>query len=533
MTFDVLIAGAGPNGLMLACELGLAGVRPVVLEQLPERSGEPKANGLVGQAVRLLDHRGLYEGLGGGPGAPRPVPHYVFGAFTLDLGGLDPNPVTILPVQQRLLEAQLEERALALGVEIRRGHRVVALTEQEHGDGDPAGGESGPVTVDVEGPDGGYRLRTRYLVGCDGGRSTVRKLAGIAFPGVTGPDLVSRTGHISLPGSLLVAGTGELDIPGFGRLRPFTHTRTERGVIVFAAPEPGKPLLSTLEWGPPPAGEDGPMTLTELRASAGRVLGVELPVEPPTSPGPHLLRRVTGGNTRLAERYRHGRVLLAGDAAHVHSAVGGPGLNLGLQDAANLGWKLAATVQGWAPPGLLDTYHAERHPVGERVFVHSQAQLALMAPGEGVTALRGLFAELLRNKDNVQHIADTLAGSDVRYAMTSAHPLAGRFVPDTDLETASGSTRPAELMRGGRPLLLDLTGGTGLPAATAAPWKDRIDVVAAGCARPPAAALLIRPDGYVAWAAAVGEPDGQVVEGLGSALAAWFGAPAADRTRPA
>ncbi|GGV42958.1 FAD-dependent oxidoreductase [Kitasatospora herbaricolor] len=526
MTLDVLIAGAGPNGLMLACELSLAGVRPVVLELLPERSAEPKANGLVGQAVRLLDHRGLHEALGGGPGAPRPVPHYVFGAFTLDLTGLDPNPVTILPVQQRRLEQQLEERAVALGVEIRRGHRLVALTG-EHGDGDPAGEAPGPVTVDVEGPGGRYRLHADYLVGCDGGRSTVRKLAGIAFPGVTGPDLVSRTGHVTLPEALLVPESGELDIPGFGRLRPFTHTRTERGVVVFAAPEPGKPLLSTLEWGPPPAGEDGPMTLAELRASVGRVLGVELPVEPPTSPGPHLLRRITGGNTRLAERYRRGRVLLAGDAAHVHSAVGGPGLNLGLQDAANLGWKLAATVRGWAPPGLLDTYHAERHPVGERVFIHSQAQLALMAPGEGVTALRGLFAELLADTANVQHIADTLAGSDVRYATTCAHPLAGRFAPDADLETAAGPIRLAELMRGGRPLLLDLTGGAGLPAATAAPWKDRVDMVTAGCAAPPAAALLIRPDGYVAWAAAAGEPDGQLTEGLRTALAAWFGAPAA------
>ncbi|MFF3595693.1 FAD-dependent monooxygenase [Kitasatospora indigofera] len=527
MTIDVLIAGAGPNGLMLACELALAGVRPLVLERLPERSAEPKANGLVGQVVRLLDHRGLHEDLGGAPGAPRPVPHYVFGAFTLDLGGLDPNPVTILPVQQRRLEERLEERALALGVEIRRGHRLVALAEEEHGDGGPAGGGPGPVTVDVEGPEGHYRLHTRYLVGCDGGRSTVRKLAGIAFPGVTGPDLISRAGHVTLPEALLVPGTGELDIPGFGRLRPFTHTRTERGVVVFAAPEPGKPLLSTLEWGPPPAGEDGPMTLAELRASVGRVLGVDLPVGPPTSPGPHLLRRITGGNTRLAERYRQGRVLLAGDAAHVHSAVGGPGLNLGLQDAANLGWKLAATVRGWAPPGLLDTYHAERHPVGERVFVHSQAQLALMAPGEGVTALRGLFAELLTHKDNVQHIADTLAGSDLRYATTCAHPLAGRFAPDATAVTASGPARLAELMREGRPLLLDLTGGAGLPAAVAAPWRDRVDVVTAGCAAPPAAALLVRPDGYVAWAAEDGEPDGRLAEGLRTALAAWFGAPAA------
>ncbi|MFJ8017722.1 FAD-dependent monooxygenase [Streptomyces sp. NPDC096339] len=519
LTTDVVIVGGGPNGLLLACELILAGVHPVVLERLPERSVEPKANGLVGQVLRFLDHRGLHERLGGGPGAPRPVPHFVFGAFPLPLGELDDNPLSILQVPQLRMEEVLEDRAAELGVTIRRGHELTSLRQDEDG-----------VTVDVRGPDGDYRLRTRYLVGCDGGRSAVRKQAGIAFPGVTGPDLVSRSAHATLPASMVVPETGELDVPGHGRIRPFTHTRTEHGVFVFAAlPPSGVPLVSTIEWGPSPQGEDEPMTVEEMSASAGRVLGADLPLAPPPSSGPRMLRRLVGRGTRLAERYRSGRVLLAGDSAHVHSAVGGPGLNLGLQDVANLGWKLAAEVHGWAPPGLLDTYHDERHPVGRRVFMHTQAQTALMAPGPEITQLRELFGELLRSKANIRHIAELMAGTDTRYPTTDAHPLSGRFAPDLRLDTATsgtetGTTRLAELMRSGRPLLLRLSGDQP-PADVADGWKDRVDVITARCPNPPADAILIRPDGYVAWAAAPGESPTRSGDGLRLALTTWFGRP--------
>ncbi|MHC3821059.1 FAD-dependent monooxygenase [Streptomyces sp. DT9] len=524
-TADVVVVGGGPVGLLLACELAMAGVRPVVLERLPDPSPQIKANGLAGQVVRFLDQRGLYERFGGVAGVPQQVSGYLFGALPLDLGVLEANPMTVLPVTQQRMEQVLAERARELGVEIRRRHELTGLYQSEE-----------QVTAQVRYGDDSYELRARHLVGCDGGKSTVRKLAGISFPGATGCDLVSRAAYATLPASALVPDTGELDVPGHGRMSPvFTFNRTQHGIFAFAALPDGNHRLLTLEWGSPPEGEDTAMTLDDMRDSVRRVLGIDLPLAPPSGPGPHMLRRLVGRSTRLAEVYHSGRVLLAGDAAHVHSAVGGPGLNLGLQDAANLGWKLAAQILGWAPPGLLDSYHTERHAAGRRVFMHTQAQTALMAPGPEVTALRELFGELLHSKDNIQRVADLLAGDDLRYGTTSAHPLAGHFAPDLALETGGGPARLAELMRAGRPVLLDLAGEP-YPAQAAAEWKDRVDIVAARCAQPPAAALLIRPDGYVAWAAAPGEPSDRASEGLRDALAGWFGSPCgaapAGRTRP-
>ncbi|PND54878.1 hypothetical protein CRM90_25780 [Mycobacterium sp. ENV421] len=263
------------------------------------------------------------------------------------------------------------------------------------------------------------------------------------------------------------------------------------------------------------ADEDGPLTLGELRASLQRILGVDVPLEEPRGPGPHAKRRIDGQNTRQAEHYRAGRVLLLGDAAHVHSAMGGPGLNLGLQDAVNLGWKLAADVNGWAPAGLLDTYETERHPVGRRVMMHSMAQSALMASGPEVAELRALFTELIAIPEVTQHLGRLLAGSDVRYDVGDDHPLSGYLVPDLTLDDG----RPvAGLLHNARPVLLDLCGGAA--AAAAQGWTDRLDTVVARLAGGPAA-LLIRPDGYVAWAADdFEEVDAQ---NLQSALSRWFG----------
>ncbi|GIH50456.1 2-polyprenyl-6-methoxyphenol hydroxylase [Microbispora rosea] len=509
MTADVVIAGAGPNGLMLACELSLAGVRPIVLERLNGQTKENRANGLVGQVVRALDRRGLHERLSGSAEPPRPSPAFVFGAMPLDLGRLDDNPMYGLAVPQRRIEQVLEERALELGVEIRRGHELTGLSQDEDG-----------VTAEIAGPEGPYRLRTRYLVGADGGRSVTRKLCGIGFPGVTRDDSVSRSAHITVPAELIDPATGGLNVPGYGPIPPFMHHRTDHGMLAFA-PFPTGTLISTTEWSRND-GDDGPLTLDELRESIRRVLGVDLPFGPPEGPGPHQLRRLSGGNTRLAERFRDGRVLLLGDAAHVHSAIGGPGLNLGLQDAVNLGWKLAAEIHGWASPGLLDTYETERRPAAERVVMHTQAQSALIAPGPEVTALRVLFTELLRDERTTKHIADLMSGADIRYDLEGTHPLTGRPAPDLVLETETGSVRLAELTRTARPLLIDLTPDAALAGALDG-WRDRVDLVTAKGQEGLPTALLLRPDCYVAWASDSLNPDAKERDTLRTALASAFG----------
>ncbi|WP_218004545.1 FAD-dependent monooxygenase [Microtetraspora niveoalba] len=522
MDVDVVIAGAGPNGLMLACELSLAGVRPLVLERLPAPTEENRANGLVGQVVRMLDRRGLHRRLSGSPEPPRPGPSFVFGALPLDLSVLEDNPLYGLPVPQRRIEQVLEERAVELGVEIRRGHGLTGLTQ-----------DAGAVTAEVAGPDGPYRLRARYLVGADGGHSLTRKLLGVGFPGVTKDDTVSRNAQAAVPASMIDPVTGGLNVPGHGHVPPFIHHRTEHGLFVYAPFPSRAPLVGTTEWvrtgdGLPsadePATPDEPMTLDELRRSIHRVLGADLPIAPPDGPGPHMLRRLAGGNSRLADRFRAGRVLLLGDAAHVHSAMGGPGLNLGLQDAVNLGWKLAAEVRGWAPPGLLDTYESERRPVAERVVMQTQAQSALVAPGAEVTALRRLFTELLGDPRNVQRIADLMAGADIRYdpGPGDAHPLTGRWAPDLDLDTGDGRVRLADLTANARPLLLDLTAGASL-AAELSGRRDRVDALAARCAASPVTALLLRPDCYVAWASDAPEPGPGERAALRAALDRWFG----------
>jgi len=505
-TTPVVIAGAGPVGLLLAIELRLAGIQPTLLERLPEISEIPKGNGLIGHVVQVLDYRGLLEPLRAESTYTGPVPQFFFGPLTLQLSRLGVSPLHVLAIPQRQLERRLIDRLTELGGSIRRGHELTTVTQDDDG-----------VTIDVHGPDHDYQLRTRYLVGCDGAHSPVRKQAGIEFPGVTS-DNISRIGRVLLPGAVLSSGGGHVEVPGAGQLRLMQPVRTAAGSYTIgplAALDNSSPsgvyIVSTQEEDPD-ADLTQPMTLAELRASFGRVLGTDVAMTEP-----YWLSRIVG-NSRQADRYRAGRILLAGDAAHVFG-IGGS-LNAGMLDALNLGWKLAAQVHGWAPPSLLDSYHAERHGAGHRMLLQSRAQRALMAGGEYAQALRELLGELLEYPEPLRHLAEMVAGADLRYEMPAPpHRLLGLLAPDLRLTVADGSTtRVAELMRPARPVLLDLT-PDGRVATGAAGWSKRVSIVVArAMAGPaPADALLIRPDGYVAWAG------DERAAGLPDALRAWCG----------
>ncbi|MBB5871592.1 2-polyprenyl-6-methoxyphenol hydroxylase-like FAD-dependent oxidoreductase [Allocatelliglobosispora scoriae] len=509
---DVVIVGGGPTGLMLACELRLGGARPLLLERLDLPDEHPKANGLVGQVVRLTDHRGLYRQLAaGGPwwqrrSAPSPSPAFMFGGFRLDLRGLGDHPLSILPVPQQRLERVLADRARELGAEVRRGHEATGFTQDADG-----------VTIKIQGPHDEYAVRAPYLVGCDGAHSRIRKLAGIGFPGETTQDHVSRNAHVVLPRSVLTR-TGGLRAGG-RLLRPYLFHRTPHGVFSFAPFRDGLHLVNTYEWGDAPVDDETPMSVAELAASLRRVLGDEIELRAPTTAGRHVLRRVTTRNSRVAEHYRAGRVFLAGDAAHVLTGFGGPGLNLALPDAVNLGWKLAAAARGTAPTGLLDSYHTERRPLAERVLAQLREQSSLLAPGAATDARRVAFTRRLTDPAFRRGLAETIAGADLPYdmgGMMGEVPLVGRLAPELPLVVAGRRTRLGVLLRRARPILLDLTGGPGL-ADAARELGDRGDHVVARCSRPAPAAMLIRPDGWVAWA---GDGDG---EGLRAALAAWCG----------
>jgi 2-polyprenyl-6-methoxyphenol hydroxylase-like FAD-dependent oxidoreductase len=509
MTPAVAVVGAGPVGLMTACELGLAGVKTVVLERHPQPRTLPKANGLIGQIVPLLDQRGLLGPFSAGSPFSGPAGGAQFGGVELDLSGLDPSPLDVLAIPQPKLERLLAERAGELGTEIRRGHAVTTISQDEDG-----------VTASVDGPGGPYRLRSRYLVGCDGARSMVRQQAGIGFPGSTYPEL-TRLGHVRIPDSVTVLGNGEIELPGGRRLR-LGFTAFERGTVALGSFTPGVLIVGVTEDNPEPADLGAPVTLAELSSAVIRVLGTELPMGEPI-----WLTR-SQPKARLADGYRSCRVFVAGDAAHLFPA-GGTALNIGLTDAVNLGWKLGADLHGWASEGLLESYHDERHLAGTRALLQTQAQYALRrAAGADGNALRELFRELLRYPQAQRHVSELLAGADIRYGMgqQEPHPLLGRFLPDLPLHTPAGPARLAELMRSARGVLLNLAGPPALVQA-AAPWADRLDIVTASVAGETAAgaapqAILLRPDGYVAWVTERAGPD---TGSLLRALHRWFGSP--------
>ena len=507
MDADVVICGAGPTGLLLAMELCLAGVTPVVLDRLPAISEIPKGNGLFGQIVPTLDFRGLLEPLRAQATYAGPVPGFAFGPVQLDFGGLGTSPLAVLAIPQRKLEQFLQQRLTELGGTVTRGHEITALTPGEDA-----------VTLEVRGPGGDYQLRTSFLAGCDGAHSLVRKQAGIGFPGFTSAQ-VSKIGRVRVPAGMIVPGTRELDVPGAGRLQPMQTVRTPTGrysIGPMAALDAEAPddayIVAT--WEDEPGTADGQLTLAELQASLNRVLGAELPLSEPI-----WLSQVVA-NSRQADQYVAGRIVLAGDAAHVFGL--GGSLNSGLTDALNLGWKLATEVSGRAPAGLLASYHAERHAAGQRSLLQTRAQHALSASGEAADALRELFTEVTKLPGVAQHLGQLIQGSDVRYEMpgSGGHPLAGRLAPDLRLTTADGSVRIAELMRAARLVLLDFT-PDGRVAVAAAEGSSHVSCLRAELDTRPADAMLIRPDGYVAWA--TGPDAADPVAGLAEAMAAWLG----------
>jgi 2-polyprenyl-6-methoxyphenol hydroxylase-like FAD-dependent oxidoreductase len=488
---DVVIAGAGPTGLALACELALAGVEPVLIEKLPQRVEQVKGGALQPRTAELLEMRGLLE-----PMLRRALPREpVGGHFAMLPVPLDnsswhtrhPYPITI---PQWEIEQVLEERATSLGARVLRASPVAGV---KTGTG-PRDGVT--VTTDGAGPrdgvtvitDAGLTIRARYLVACDGGHSTVRKLLGLPFPGRPG------TYHSVLADIRLSATSAQVP-QRIGHISDMT--RKAHGYWTMLVPIAGDRYRLTFGRQDDAAGDsrDTPVTEQEIADVLRAVYG------PQTELGAVDNASRFSDATRQLEHYRVGNgVLFAGDAAHIHPPLGGQGLNTGVQDAFNLGWKLAATVQNRAPHGLLDTYQAERHPVGARVLQHTSAQRVLANPeaGSDEAALADIFAGLMRLPDTNRYLAGLMSGLSLAYDLPGDHPLTGHRVPDVNLTAGGEHIRLSTLFRAGHAVLLDLAGvispGTCLP-----PHLDHVQATCTGDL--PAAAILLRPDGYVSWAA--------------------------------
>jgi 2-polyprenyl-6-methoxyphenol hydroxylase-like FAD-dependent oxidoreductase len=492
---EVVIAGGGPTGLMLAAELALAGVDCVIVERrLSQVVDGSRAGGLHSRTLEVLDQRGIVDRF---LAEGKATQVHGFAYIPLDISDFPTRHPYSLALGQSHIERILSGWIDELGVPLLRGREVVGLAQDDDG-----------VAVSLADRSS---IRSRFLVGCDGGRSVVRKAAGIDFAGLD-PSV-----------SFIIAEVEMTEVPAIG-------IRREGGGIGPVDPaKGGGPYRVVLKESR--VDHAGEPTLQGLHDALVATYGTDFGARNPT-----WISRFTDAS-RQASSYRAGRVLLAGDAAHVHSPIGGQGLNTGVQDAVNLGWKLALVVAGTSPIDLLDTYHAERHPAGARVLRTAMAQTALTTPDDRHDALRGTMAELLAMEEPRRRIAGELSGLEIHYDLGEGHPLLGRRVPDLELTTVDGPTRVFTLLRDARPMLLQL-GGSG--TFDVSPWSPRVRLVEAtyegawelpviGAVDAPAA-VLVRPDGYVAWVGELADP------ALPDAISSWFGRPTTSgptRPRPA
>ncbi|MER9302647.1 FAD-dependent monooxygenase [Mesorhizobium sp. M0293] len=482
----VVIAGGGPTGLMLAGELALAGVDVAIVERRPDQKlAGLRAGGLHARTIEVLDQRGIADRfLAHGQVGPAVGFHMI----RLDISDFPTRHNYLLALRQNHIERILADWVSEMKVPIYHGQEVAGFTQDDSG-------------VDVK-LSNGHRLKTTYLVGCDGGRSTIRKSAGIEFAGWD-PTM-----------SWMIAEVEMSEEPEWG------FRSNAIGIHALGKIEDGKKVGVVLT--EPGLEARGEPSLRELSEALIAIYGTDYGVHSPT-----WLSRFTD-MTRQAAKYRDRRVLLAGDAAHVHPPMGGQGLNIGVQDAVNLGWKLAQVVKRTSPESLLDSYHTERHPVAARVLRNTMAQVALRRTDDRTKALNDIFAELLGMEEPRKRIAAEMSGLGVHYDLGEGHPLLGRRMPDLDLVTANGPLRLFTLLHEARPVLLNL-GETG--RLDIALWADRvrlIDAKYAGAWELPIfgevaapTAVLVRPDGYVAWVG-VGTQ-----QGLPDALTTWFGPSAA------